>query len=116
MIRQGEIYWCDLGTPIGSEPGYLRPVVVLQSDVLHQSSIRTTIVCALTTNLEFTRARLNVLLEEGEGGLAQQSVVNVSQISTVDQRMLGQRIGSLSLERLEQIIRGVVRVMEVRRM
>ena len=112
MIRQGEIYWCDLGTPVGSEPGFHRPVVIIQNDVFNRSSIGTAIVCVLTTNLSYTRARLNVLLEEGEGGLQEQSVVNVSQIASVDRRMLGQQIGRLSIHRIEQINRGVARLIE----
>lgn len=78
VICQEDIYWIDLGQPIGSEPGYLRPYVVIQNDVLNSSQIRTVIVCALTTNLRRARAIGNVLLEAGEADLAEQSVVNVS--------------------------------------
>jgi mRNA interferase MazF len=63
MIQQGDIYWLDLGQPIGSEPGYVRPYVVIQNNLLNRSQIRTVIVCALTTNLRRARAAGNVLLE-----------------------------------------------------
>ncbi len=70
MIRQGDIYWVDLEEPSGSEPGYRHPHVVLQNNVFNQSRIRTVIVCPLTTNLKRADAPGNVLLDEGEGGLA----------------------------------------------
>nr|WP_199315190.1 type II toxin-antitoxin system PemK/MazF family toxin [Planktothrix sp. FACHB-1355] len=69
VIRQGDIYWIDLGQPMGSEPAYIRPYVVIQNDVLNSSQIRTVIVCALTTNLRRAGAIGNVLLELGEADL-----------------------------------------------
>lgn len=107
MIRQGEVYWIDLGQPVGSEPGYIRPYVVIQNDVANQSQIRTVIVCALTTNLRRARAIGNVLLEPGEADLPEQSVVNVSQVFTVDKEILSDRIGQLSKERVQQILAGL---------
>lgn len=107
VICQGDIYWIDLGQPIGSEPGYIRPYVVIQNDVLNSSQIRTVIVCALTTNLRRARAIGNVLLEAGEADLAEQSVVNVSQVFTVDQALLTDKIGKLSRKRVRQILAGL---------
>lgn len=107
VICQGDIYWIDLGQPIGSEPGYIRPYVVIQNDVLKSSQIRTVIVCALTTNLRRARAIGNVLLEAGEADLAEQSVVNVSQVFTVDQALLTDQIGKLSRKRVRQILAGL---------
>lgn len=107
VICQGDIYWIDLGQPIGSEPGYIRPYVVIQNDVLKSSQIRTVIVCALTTNLRRARAIGNVLLEAGEADLAEQSVVNVSQVFTVDQALLTDKIGKLSRKRVRQILAGL---------
>jgi mRNA interferase MazF len=107
VICQGDIYWIDLGQPIGSEPGYIRPYVVIQNDVLNSSQIRTVIVCALTTNLRRARAIGNVLLEAGEADLAEQSVVNVSQVFTVDKALLTDKIGKLSRERVRQILAGL---------
>ncbi|MEG4309294.1 MULTISPECIES: type II toxin-antitoxin system PemK/MazF family toxin [unclassified Microcoleus] len=111
---QGDIYWIDLGQPIGSEPGYIRPYVVIQNDVLNISLIRTVIVCALTTNLRRARAIGNVLLEAGEADLAEQSVVNVSQVFTVDKALLTDKIGQLSQERVRQILAGLALVTKPR--
>lgn len=107
VICQGDIYWIDLGQPIGSEPGYIRPYVVTQNDVLNSSQIRTVIVCALTTNLRRSRAIGNVLLEAGEADLAEQSVVNVSQVFTVDKALFTDKIGKLSRKRVRQILAGL---------
>lgn len=109
MIRRGDLYWFDFGVPRGSEPGFRRPVVVVQNDIANQSAIRTTLVCILTTNLRLARARGNVLLEPGEGNTPQQSVVNVSQVVTVTKSDLTDDtfIGVLSQQRVDQIIAGV---------
>ena len=107
VICQGDIYWIDLGQPIGSEPGYIRPYVVIQNDVINSSQIRTVIVCALTTNLRRARAIGNVLLEAGEADLAEQSVVNVSQVFTVDKALFTDKIGKLSRKRVRQILAGL---------
>jgi mRNA interferase MazF len=112
MIHQGDIYWIDLGQPIGSEPAYIHPYVVIQNDVLNRSQIRTVIVCALTTNLRRAKALGNVLLEVGEAGLPEQSVVNVSQIFTVDKALLTEKIGCLSRQRIQQILAGLALVTE----
>jgi mRNA interferase MazF len=108
MIQQGDIYWIDLGQPIGSEPGYIRPYVVIQNDVLNRSQIRTVIVCALTTNLRRARAPGNVLLEPDEADLPEQSVVNVSQVFTVDKALLNDKIGSLSRQRIQEVLAGLM--------
>jgi mRNA interferase MazF len=112
VIRQGDIYWIDLGEPVGSEPAYIRPYVVIQNDVLNSSRIRTVIVCALTSNLRRATAIGNVLLEEGEANLSEQSVVNVSQVFTVDKAMLVDKIGRLSTQRVRQILAGLRLVTE----
>jgi mRNA interferase MazF len=112
VIKQGDIYWIDLGEPIGSEPAYLRPYVVIQNDLFNRSQIRTVIVCALTSNLRRAKAIGNILLELGEANLDRQSVVNVSQIFTVDKALLTDKIGTLSKERIRQILAGLAIVTE----
>jgi mRNA interferase MazF len=112
MIQQGEIYWIDLGQPIGSEPAYVHPYVVIQNDLLNQSALRTAIVCALTSNLKRARAIGNVLLDPGEADLPEQSVVNVSQIFTVDRALLTEKIGKLSRSRVREILMGLSLVIE----
>ena len=114
VIDQGDIYWVDLGEPTGSEPGYRHPHVVIQNNVFNRSRINTVVVCALTSNVRRAKAPGNVLLEEGEANLPRQSVVNVSQIYTVDKRDLAEKIGSLTRRRMRQVLAGVKLVIEPR--
>jgi mRNA interferase MazF len=112
VIRQGEVFWVDFGEPEGSGPGYRRPAVVVQNNVFNASRIRTVVVCALTTNLQRTEAPGNVLLVPGEADLREQSVVNVSQVFTVNKRDLIEKIGSLSNERVREILDGINLLLE----
>lgn len=114
VINQGDIFWVDLDEPSGSEPGYHHPHVVIQNNVFNQSRISTVVVCTLTSNQRRASAPGNVLLEAGEADLPEQSVVNVSQIFTVDKRQLGEKIGTLSPHRVRQILDGVKLVIEPR--
>ncbi|OQY34142.1 MAG: PemK family transcriptional regulator [Anaerolineaceae bacterium 4572_5.2] len=114
VIRQGDVYWVDLGEPSGSEPGYRHPHVVVQNNVFNHSRINTVVMCALTSNLKLAQAPGNVLLEAGEAHLPKQSVVNVSQIFTVDKQDLDEWIGALSKKRVSQILDGVKLVLEPR--
>lgn len=91
----------------GPVPSYSHPHVVVQDDVFNHSRISTVVVCALTTNLHRANEPGNVLLEVGEGNLPKQSVVVVSQISSVEKARLGERIGSLSDARVDQILAGL---------
>jgi mRNA interferase MazF len=112
VIRQGDIYWIDLGDPVGSGPGFRHPHVVVQNDVFNQSRINTVIVCALTSNLKRATAPGNVELAAGEGGLSKASVVIVSQVFTVDKNELDEPIGTLSGRRVRQILNGIALVLE----
>jgi len=114
VINQGEVFWIDLGDPGGPEPGYRHPHVVIQNNVFNRSRLNTVVVCALTSNLKRAKAPGNVLLEEGEANLPKQSVVNVSQIFTVDKGELVERIGALSRKRVRQILDGILLLMEPR--
>ena len=109
-VRQGEIYWFDYPDLGGSEQAGRRPAVVVQNDVVNRTTIRTTIICALTTNLNRARAKGNVLLRDGEGNLPRPSVVNVTQIQTVDKSRLKARIGMLSSARIGEVIAGLALV------
>ena len=109
VIRQGEVYWVDIGEPWGSQPGYRHPHVVLQNDVLNQSKIRTVVICALTTNLKLARLPGSLQLPAGEANLPEASVVNVTQIFTVDKEELQERLGQLSEERFTEILAGVIK-------
>ncbi|GAB4479994.1 MAG: type II toxin-antitoxin system PemK/MazF family toxin [Anaerolineales bacterium] len=114
VIRQGEIYWVELGEPVGSAPGYSHPHIVVQNNVFNVSKINTVIVCALTSNIKRAQAPGNVLLEQGEGDLPKQSVVLVSQIFTVDKSQLGEFIGKVSERRVRQILEGIYLLTEPR--
>lgn len=114
VINQGDIFWVDLGEPSGSEPGYRHPHVVIQNNLFNKSRINTVVVCALTSNLKRAKAPGNVLLAPGEANLPKQSVVNVSQIYTVDKRDLTEKIGTLSSQRIREILDGVYLLLEPR--
>ena len=94
-VRQGEVYWIDFGTGGGSAPAERHPCVVVQSDVFNRSRIGTTVVCLITSNLFRARAPGNVLLKKGEANLPKESVVNISQILTVEKSELIEQIGRL---------------------
>ena len=112
MIRQGDVFWLDVGPPIGSGPGFVRPHVVVQSDTFNESPIRTAVMCGMTTNLRRARAAGNILLAEGEANLPSPTVVNVTQVVTVDRSRLEQQIGRLSPRRLRQVLAGILMVLE----
>jgi len=114
VIRQGDVFWIDLEEPRGSEPGYRHPHVVIQNNLFNRSRINTVVVCALTSNLKRAKAPGNVLLEKGEANLPKQSVVNVSQLFTVDKLDLNELIGTLSHHRMRQILDGIHVVIEPR--
>lgn len=107
MIRQGDVYWVDLDRPSGSGRGYRHPHLVVQNNVFNRSAIGTVIVCALTSNVQRAAAPGNILLRKGEANLPRKSVVNVSQLFTVDKAALVERIGNVSHERLLQVLNGV---------
>lgn len=114
VIRQGDIYWIELDEPTGSGPGYSHPHVVIQNNIFNQSRINTIVVCALTSNLKRANAPGNVLLETGEANLPKQSVVIVSQVFTVDKARLGDYIGTVSRQRVIQIVAGIRLLIEPR--
>lgn len=114
MIRQGDVYWVDLGHPSGSGPGFLHPYVVVQNDVFNRSRLGTVVICGITSRLKRGGAQGNVLLEPGEANLPKQSVVNVSQLYTVDKEDLIEKIGILSPDRVQEILDGLYLLLEPR--
>ncbi|EYF01214.1 type II toxin-antitoxin system PemK/MazF family toxin [Chondromyces apiculatus] len=106
-IHRGDLFWIGPDDARGPAPSYAHPHVVVQDDLFNHSRITTVVVCALTSNLHRMHEPGNVLLDAGEGNLPRQSVVVVSQISSVDKARLGERIGSLSDARVEQILDGL---------
>ncbi|MFN6560111.1 MAG: type II toxin-antitoxin system PemK/MazF family toxin [Nostoc sp. ChiSLP01] len=95
-MQRGEIWWANLPTPVASEPGYRRPVLIVQSDEFNRSRIRTVIAVVLTTNLRLADAPGNILVTTDETGLPENSVVNVSQVITVDKSFLTEQVSQVS--------------------
>lgn len=114
VINQGDVFWIELGEPVGSAPGYIHPHVVIQNNLFNRSRLNTVVVCALTSNLKRAIAPGNVLLEVGEANLSKPSVVVVSQLFTVDKTLLNDYIGTLSNRRIRQILEGIKLLMEPR--
>lgn len=113
-ISQGDIFWVELGTPSGSAPGYRHPHVVVQNNLFNKSNINTVVICALTSNLKRAGAPGNVLLAEGEANLPKRSVINISQIFTVDRSNLDEKIGTLSKKRTQEVLDGIRLLIESR--
>lgn len=104
--RQGDIYWVRFGPSGNSRPSGKRPAVVIQNDLLNRSNIHTTIVALLTSNEKLAQVPGNVFLRKGTANLHKASVVVVSQIATVDKNRLLEKIGTLSKEVLEEVVKG----------
>jgi mRNA interferase MazF len=113
-IRQGDIFWADLGEPSGSGPGYRHPYVVIQNDIFNASRINTIIGIALTSNIARAKIPGNVLLRKGEANLPKACVANVSQITTLDKLDLKAKIGRLSTPRILEILDGLRLITEPR--
>lgn len=94
-LRRGQIWWADLPEPKGSEPGHRRPMLVIQADSFNRSGIQTVLVAVITSNIELAGAPGNVLLPKRPGGLSRDSVVNVSQVLTLDRRFLTEHVATL---------------------
>jgi mRNA interferase MazF len=106
-IAQGEVWWADLPEATGPEPGFRRPVVVVQGDGLNRSRVATVVCVALTSNLRWASAPGNVLLPSTETGLPEQSVANVSQVVILDKADLTERAGKLPRSKLELVLSGI---------
>jgi mRNA interferase MazF len=111
VIRRGEVWWASLSEPEGSEPGYRRPVVVVQSNEFNESRIQTVVAVALTTNLRLAAAPGNVLCSKSDTGLPRESVINVSQILTLNKIRLTQRVGKLPARQLRAVEAGLKSVL-----
>ena len=112
VIRKGSVYWVDFSPGKGSEPMGRRPGLVVQNDLLNDSKLNTVIVVAITSTLKFGELPGNVTLRKGEANLSKKSVVNMTQIKTVDKNSLKEKIGSLTKERMAQIYEGMKIIMD----
>ena len=112
-IRRGEIWWADLPEPRRSEPGYRRPVLVVQADSFNLSRIQTAIVAAITSNVELAEAPGNVLLSARSAGLTRDSVVNVSQLLALDRSFLTEHVGTLPPRLQRSVDEGLPTVLQL---
>lgn len=113
VIERGTVWWADLSEPRGSEPGYRRPLVVVQADAFNRSRIRTVIGVILTSNLRLLDAPGNVLVPAGRSGLPKDSVANVSQVVTLDRAYLSEPAGKLDPKLLRQVDQGLRLVLDL---
>ena len=108
VINQGDVFWFQFGNnPSGSEPAFRRPCVVVQNNVFNHSNMNTTVICAITSNLHLAQLPGNVRLFKGDANLPKSSVVNVSQLLTVDKRRLVEKTGILPKARIQKIVAGI---------
>jgi mRNA interferase MazF len=114
VIRRGDIWWASLAAPRGSEPGYARPVLVVQSDDFNRSRIGTVIAVAITSNMRLAAAPGNVLLSRKASRLPKESVANVSQLITLDKAFLTKRAGKLAPREFAAVEAGLRLVLSLR--
>jgi mRNA interferase MazF len=107
VIAQGEIWWADLGDPIGSAPGYRRPVLIVQCDAINASRIGTVVCVPLTSNLKWGEAPGNVILRARMTGLQKDSVANVSLIVALDKQQLTERVGKIPRRQVDLVVAGI---------
>lgn len=107
VVCQGDVWWADLGEPIGSAPGFKRPVVVVQGDAINRSRIATIVCVPLTSNIRWAEAPGNVLLKASVTGLPKDSVANVSLIVALDRDQLTERVGKLPTRHITAVINGI---------
>ena len=107
VVRRGQIWWADLGTPRGSSPGYKRPVAIIQADSFNETEIGTIVVAVVTSNIKLAEMPGNVFVAARASGLDRDSVVNVSQIFTIDKRDALDQIGHLSKRDMKEINDGL---------
>ena len=114
-MTRGELWWADFGLPFGSEPGFKRPVLIVQNDFFNNSRINTTIVIPLTTNLLLAEAPGNVLITGDESKLKKDSVMVVSQIEAIDRRRLIEKITALDGETIKKVEDGIMLILGIRK-
>lgn len=110
-MRRGEVWWADLGLPRGSAPAFRRPVLIVSSDTYNRSELRTVTVAVLTTNTRLGSLPGNVAVPAGETGLEGDSVVNVTQVATIDRGALEERVGALPDWLMAQVDAGLRRAL-----
>ena len=114
IVNQGDVFWVELNRPHGSEPGYKHPHVVIQNNLFNRSNINTVVVCVVTSNLARANSPGNVILNKGEANLPKKSVVNISQIVTINKSDLIEKIGTLSKSKFQEILMGIYLIINPR--
>lgn len=112
-MKRGEIWWASMGEPRGSEPGYRRPVVVVSTNEFNRSLIQTVIVSVVTSNLRLVDAPGNFKITKKQSNLSKDSVVNVSQLITLDKTFLTEKIGQLNSKNINYLNEGIKLVLGV---
>jgi mRNA interferase MazF len=112
-MKRGEVWWAALPTPSGSGPGFRRPVLIIQANPYNRSRIATVIVAVLTSNLSLAEAPGNVRVGKADSGLAKSSVVNVSQLFTVDRALLAERVRALPADAMQRVADGLRLALEL---
>jgi len=113
VIKRGEIWWAELPEPVGSEPGCKRPLVIIQSNEFNNSNINTIIAAVITTNIHLAAAPGNILLPAKKSKLPKKSVVNISQLITINKSFLTEKVHTLSNKVMEQIDNGIKMVLKL---
>ncbi len=106
-MKRGEIWWASLEEPRGSEPGYRRPVIIISSNSFNESFINTVTVVAITSNLRLVDAPGNFKLAKSKAGLNKDSVVNISQLLTLDKSFLTEQVGKLNSKQINLLNEGL---------
>lgn len=113
-MKRGEVWWAELSAPVGSGPGYKRPVLVVQANPFNESRIATVVVATVTSNLALAEAPGNVRIGKSDSGLPQPSVVNVSQLITLDRRILSKKVKALPGSVMDKVDAGLKLVLALR--
>lgn len=113
-MTRGEIWWVDLGIPFGSEPGFRRPVLIIQDDAFNESNINTIIVAAISSNLILAEAPGNIFLAKKESNLSKDSIINTSQIVTLDRERFSEPVGKLNLRLMANVEKGIKLVVGIK--
>ena len=114
-MTRGELWWADFGIPFGSEPGYKRPVLIIQNDFFNRSKISTTIVIPLTTNMILADAPGNILITKNQSKLKKDSILTLSQIEVIDRQRLIEKITKVDRAIMEKIENNIMFVLGIRR-
>lgn len=113
VIKRGQIWWAELPEPVGSEPGYKRPLLIIQSNDFNKSKINTIIAAVITSNIRLSAAPGNILLSTKKSKLPKDSVINVSQLITIDKSFLTEKINTLPHSIMAKVDDGIRLVLEL---